>query len=247
MVAACAPSAAAGENPGVVLGTILGVAAKRFGRDKLTIVASPPIASLGAWLEQLVCRIHRQGRQAVSSRSIASRSLHRSCTAAIGSSSTCACDPLPTRRRTRPSPRWSVRVIPSSASSWTIEYDLGQEFFRWEIATAVAGSILGIHPFDQPDVEASKVETRKLTDEYERAGTLPAEVPLCSDGDVALFADARNAAALNAAVGKQRTLAVVPRGSRRAIGRRRLSGAARLRRDERGARACAAGDPHRGA
>src|SRR4029434_3424655 len=49
-------------------------------------------------------------------------------------------------------------------------YDLGEEFFRWEVATAVAGSILGIHPFDQPDVEASKIATRKLTDEYEKSG-----------------------------------------------------------------------------
>jgi transaldolase/glucose-6-phosphate isomerase len=47
-------------------------------------------------------------------------------------------------------------------------YDLGQEFFRWEIATAVAGAIIGINPFDQPDVEASKIATRKLTDEYEQ-------------------------------------------------------------------------------
>ena len=54
-------------------------------------------------------------------------------------------------------------------------YDLGEEFFRWEFATAVAGSILGIHPFDQPDVEASKTATRKLTADYERSGVLPAE------------------------------------------------------------------------
>ena len=55
------------------------------------------------------------------------------------------------------------------------EYQLGAEFFRWEIATAVAGSVLGIHPFDQPDVEAAKIETRKLTSEYEAHGSLPAE------------------------------------------------------------------------
>ena len=54
-------------------------------------------------------------------------------------------------------------------------YDLGQEFFRWEIATAVAGSIIGINPFNQPDVEASKIATRNLTTEYEKTGSLPAE------------------------------------------------------------------------
>ena len=52
-------------------------------------------------------------------------------------------------------------------------YDLGQEFFRWEIATAVAGSIIGINAFNQPDVEASKIVTRKLTSEYEKNGSLP--------------------------------------------------------------------------
>src|SRR5205814_7744513 len=76
-------------------------------------------------------------------------------------------------------------------------YDLGQEFFRWEIATAVAGSIIGINPFDQPDVEASKIATRKLTDEYEQSGSLPEEIPLFEGDGVKLFADERNAKALN--------------------------------------------------
>ena len=68
-------------------------------------------------------------------------------------------------------------------------YDIGQEFFRWEIATAVAGSIIGINPFDQPDVEASKIATRKLTDEYERSGSLPAESPFFEADGIKLFAD----------------------------------------------------------
>ena len=55
-------------------------------------------------------------------------------------------------------------------------YDLGQEFFRWEIATAVAGSVIGINAFNQPDVEASKIETRKLTEQYEKIRLAPARV-----------------------------------------------------------------------
>ncbi|HEU0154768.1 MAG TPA: transaldolase, partial [Stellaceae bacterium] len=70
------------------------------------------------------------------------------------------------------------------------------EFFRWEMATAVAGSIIGINPFDQPDVEASKVKTRDLTAEYEKAGALPAERPFFEGDGVALYADPRNEAAL---------------------------------------------------
>jgi transaldolase/glucose-6-phosphate isomerase len=73
---------------------------------------------------------------------------------------------------------------------------LGQDFFRWEMATAVAGSIIGINPFDQPDVEASKVKTRDLTAEYEKAGALPAERPFFDGDGFALYADPHNEAAL---------------------------------------------------
>ncbi len=69
---------------------------------------------------------------------------------------------------------------------------LGQEFFRWEMATAVAGSIIGINPFDQPDVEAQKIETRKLTAEYEKTGKLPSEEPFFAADGIELYADPRN-------------------------------------------------------
>jgi transaldolase/glucose-6-phosphate isomerase len=86
-------------------------------------------------------------------------------------------------------------------------YDLGEEFFRWEIATAVAGSILGINPFDQPDVEASKIATRKLTAEYEKNGALPAETPIFTGEGIQLFTDEKNAAALARMVKGHHTLA----------------------------------------
>ena len=78
-------------------------------------------------------------------------------------------------------------------------YDLGQEFFRWEVATAVAGAVIGVHPFDQPDVEASKVATHRLTAEFERTGQFPPESPIIEEGGVRLYADESNAAALKAA------------------------------------------------
>jgi transaldolase/glucose-6-phosphate isomerase len=74
-----------------------------------------------------------------------------------------------------------------------------QEFFRFEIATAVAGSILGINPFDQPDVEASKIKTRELTSAFEKSGELPREAPVCSEGSLTIYTDAANAAALRKA------------------------------------------------
>jgi hypothetical protein len=80
---------------------------------------------------------------------------------------------------------------------------LGQEFFRWEIATAVAGALLGINPFDQPDVESAKIAARSLMAEYEQTGKLPAETPLTVDGALTLFTDPKNAEALKAAAGGQ--------------------------------------------
>jgi hypothetical protein len=85
-------------------------------------------------------------------------------------------------------------------------YDLGQEFFRWEIATAVAGSVIGINAFNQPDVEASKIETRKLTEQYEKSGSLPPESPVLQEAGIKLFTDEKNAAALKQAAGGDATL-----------------------------------------
>ncbi|HEX3092856.1 MAG TPA: transaldolase, partial [Candidatus Angelobacter sp.] len=76
----------------------------------------------------------------------------------------------------------------------------------WEIATAVAGSILKINPFNQPDVEASKIVTRQLTEAYEKTGKLPEEAPLFDDGTIKLFTDERNAASLKSLAGSDRSL-----------------------------------------
>jgi transaldolase/glucose-6-phosphate isomerase len=75
-------------------------------------------------------------------------------------------------------------------------WHVGGEFFRWEIATAVAGAVIGINPFDQPDVEASKIKTRALTDAYEQQDGLPAETPIFRANGISLYADSKNAAAL---------------------------------------------------
>jgi len=214
MVAACGPRSAAQENPGVVLGTILGVAATH-GRDKLTIIASPGIFDLGAWLEQLIAES----------------------TGKVGK----GIIPVDRERVVRPSTYGNDRVFaylrlaskPNKAQDGAVmalqraghpvvsisvsdAYALGQEFFRWEIATAVAGSIMGINAFNQPDVEASKVETRKLTSEYEAKGKLPIEVPFFEAGGMQFFADEKNVAAihggLNAAAVLKRHLCRISAG-----------------------------------
>jgi hypothetical protein len=86
-------------------------------------------------------------------------------------------------------------------------YELGAEFFRWEIATAVAGSIIGINAFNQPDVEASKIVTKDLTSAYEKTGSLPAEKPVVEDGGIKLFTDEKNAVDLARAAGGEKSLA----------------------------------------
>ena len=206
MVCACMPSVPVEENPGVVLGTILGVAASQFGRDKMTIVASPAIGDLGAWLEQLVAEsTGKEGkgvipidREALGKPDVYGRDrifVYLRLLSAPDAAQDAAVDEL--ERAGHP----VVRIVVDDP------YDLGEEFFRWEIATAVAGSILGIDPFDQPDVEASKIATRKLTTEYEKRGALPAETPIFTADGIELFTDEKNAAALAKMVNGTPTLA----------------------------------------
>jgi transaldolase/glucose-6-phosphate isomerase len=195
MVHACAASVPVEQNPGVVLGAILGTAAKS-GRDKVTIIASPAIADLGAWLEQLLAEsTGKQGKGIIP----VDRE-HLAAPAIYGN------DRIFAYMRFTPAPD-SVQDAKVSALeaagqpvirvSMSDTHDLGQEFFRWEIATAVAGSIIGINAFNQPDVEASKIETRKLTTEYEKVGSLPAEKPIFEANGIQLFTDPKNAAALS--------------------------------------------------
>jgi transaldolase/glucose-6-phosphate isomerase len=176
MADACAATVAAEENPGVVLGTILGVLAKR-GRDKVTLVVSPGIHDLGAWLEQLLAEsTGKEGKGLIP--------VDRE---PAGAPALYGDDRLFVYLRLAPAPdaRQDEQIAALETAGHPVvrlvvedPYDLGAEFFRWELATAVAGAILGINPFDQPDVEASKIATRRLTDQYERTGTLPGETPV---------------------------------------------------------------------
>jgi transaldolase / glucose-6-phosphate isomerase len=194
MVQACAASVPVELNPGVMLGVILGTAAKA-GRDKLTIIASPEISDLGAWLEQLVAE--STGKQGKGIIPVDREQL--SAPEAYGNDRIFAY----LRLESAPDADQDAKVTALEKAGQPVirvavndTYDLGQEFFRWEIATAVAGSIIGINAFNQPDVEASKVETRKLTSEYEKSGSLPSEQPIHEQAGIKLFADPKNASAL---------------------------------------------------
>jgi transaldolase / glucose-6-phosphate isomerase len=197
MAKACGAAVAADKNPGVLLGVILGTAA-REGLDKVTFISSPGIADVGAWLEQLLAEsTGKQGKGIVP--------VDRERVAkpeAYGNDRVFAY----LRLESKPDKRQDAAVAALEKDGLPVvrigvknPYNLGQEFFRWEIATAVAGSIIGINAFNQPDVEASKIETRKLTSEYEATGKLPAETPFLETEGIKLYADERNAAAFKSA------------------------------------------------
>ena len=205
MTHACASSVAADQNPGVVLGAILGTA-QRTGRDKVTIYTSPAISDLGAWLEQLLAEsTGKQGKGLipVDREEIGQASVYGNDRVFVylrhDASADARQDAAVTALEKAGQP--VIRIVVPDV------YDVAGEFFRWEIATAVAGSVIGIDAFNQPDVEASKIETRKLTSEYEQKGSLPPESPIVADAGILLYTDPKNAAALKQAAGNDTTLA----------------------------------------
>jgi len=194
MVHACGATVPAAKNPGVVLGAILGTAANQ-GRDKVTIISSPGISDLGAWLEQLLAESTGKigkGIVPVDRERLAKPENY-------GNDRVFAylrLESAPDREQDAAVQALEKAGQPVVRITVQEEYAIGEEFFRWEIATAVAGSIIGINAFNQPDVEASKIETRKLTSEYEAKGKLPDEKPFFESDGVKLYADSRNAEAL---------------------------------------------------
>lgn len=195
------------DNPGLQLGVALGAMA-RAGRDKLTIISSPGIRSFGAWLEQLVGEsTGKQGKAIIP--------LDRE---AAGTPAQYGNDRVivHVRRADGADPVQDAAIQALIAAGQAVvridlrdAYDLGAELFRWEVATAFAGAVLGVNPFDQPDVEASKIASRRLTAAYEVTGSLQAETSFLETEGVKLFSDGRNAFALGAACGGTRTLASI--------------------------------------
>ncbi len=204
MVRACGPTATVEENPGAALGVILGTAAKA-GRDKITIITSPAISDLGAWLEQLIAESTGKIGKGI----IPVDREHLASPDTYGNDRVFAYVRL--ENGVDADQEAKVAAIekaghPVVRITMPDIYDLGAEFFRWEIATAVAGAIIGINAFNQPDVEASKIATRNLTSEYEKNGSLPAEKPILEDSGVKLFTDEKNAAELARNAGADKTL-----------------------------------------
>jgi transaldolase/glucose-6-phosphate isomerase len=205
MVHSCAASVPAGDNPAVLLGVILGTLASA-GRDKVTLITSPRIASLGAWLEQLIA-------ESTGKRSKGLIPIDRE---AVGAASVYGDDRVfvYTRLESEPDLAQDAAVDALERAGQPVVrisiadiYDIGQEFFRWEMAVAVASAVIGVNPFDQPDVEANKIVTRELTSMLETTGVLPDVTPMCGESGLSLFADTRHAAVLERSAGGDRSFA----------------------------------------
>jgi transaldolase / glucose-6-phosphate isomerase len=197
MVRSCGPDVPPHENPGVQLGLAMGLAGLE-GRDKVTLLSSKKIADFGAWAEQLIAEStgkDGKGLIPIDGETLGdvgqyghdrffidirtegeSDAAHDAKLAALEK----AGHPV-------------VRIVMKSIDH------IGQEFFRFEMAVAVAGSVLGINPFNQPDVEAAKIKTRELTASFEKTGSLPKEEPVVSTETADIYTDDKNATDLRKA------------------------------------------------
>ena len=186
MVISCGADVPPTANPGMRLGAIIGEAA-RAGRNKLTILSSERLKPLGAWLEQLLAEL--TGKQG---KGVIPVDLEP-----VGDPAAYGEDRLFVHLQLKGDDdcELEARVAALEAAGQPVARItlaeptlIAQEFFRWEIATAVAGAIIGIDPFDQPDVEAAKVKARLLVEDYERTGTLDLPEPILREGQLSFFA-----------------------------------------------------------
>ncbi|HEX8246557.1 MAG TPA: bifunctional transaldolase/phosoglucose isomerase [Pyrinomonadaceae bacterium] len=203
MVAAC-KNENPDENPGAILGTILG-ACHREGRDKLTIFTSPEIYDVGAWLEQLIAE--STGKNGVSVIPVDREPLlpvedygddRVFAYLKLKDSGDDSLDEKVSALAAKGQPVVRIELEDKA--------NLGQEFFRWEFATAVAGAIMKINPFNQPDVESAKIEAKKITEEYEEKGELPPETPFYEADGIKLFTGEKYAGELGVYVGDGKSL-----------------------------------------
>ena len=171
-----AEQALADPQPGIQLGAFLGAGALA-GRDKLTLIASPAASAVGAWIEQLIAE--STGKDG---KGLLPVDLEPEC-----ATHTYGPDRLFIHLRLDDTADARVQAIaeaghPVLCLQLANTYDLGAAFFHWEIATAIAGFLLDIHPFDQPDVEAAKELARQMVAAYQQNGALPVPAPDLVDG-----------------------------------------------------------------
>ncbi|MBV9533435.1 MAG: bifunctional transaldolase/phosoglucose isomerase, partial [Bradyrhizobium sp.] len=198
MVRSCAADVPPHENPGAQLGLAMGQAGLE-GRDKVTIVSSKKIADFGAWAEQLIAEstgkdgkglIPIDREQPLGEPSVYGNDRFFVDIRTEGEDDAVHQERLSALERAG---HPVARIVMKSIDH------VGQEFFRFEMATAVLGAVLKINPFNQPDVESAKVKTRELTAAFEKTGKLPPERPVKALSEADIFTDESNAAELRRA------------------------------------------------
>lgn len=171
MMERCGPEVAVVKNPGAELAAVLG-SAVREGRDKLTLVTSPALASFGAWIEQLIAEsTGKEGRGVlpVDLEPLGAPECYGADRLFVYVRLEDGVDEAQDAALTRLAQAGQPVITLPMGSVW----DLGAEFFRWEMATALLGALLGINAFDQPNVQESKDNTKALLEKYTTDGALP--------------------------------------------------------------------------
>ncbi len=191
MMRACGAKIGAKDHPGITLGAVMGAAGKE-GRDKVTLVCSPSISSFGAWVEQLVAEsTGKEGRGVLPVVGATAGKPHDYATdrlfiyLRVDNDDNAELDSEVQALRQAGHPTVTLH-LPDT-------YALGGEFFRWEFATAIAGKLFDINPFDEPNVTESKINTNRNLQYFENHGSLPTTEPLLSEDGVSLYADERMA------------------------------------------------------
>lgn len=178
----CGPATPAQENAALVLGAVLGALAL-VGKDKLTILAAPPLAGVGTWLEQLVAEsTGKSGKGIVPIDGEPWREASGYASDRVFIELQLAAEP--DRTIAAQAQALTAAGHPVISIQWQDRYDLGGEVIRWSIATTLAGSLLGLNPFDQPNVQESKDRTTALLAHYARDRRFPTAEPLPLEEDV---------------------------------------------------------------
>jgi hypothetical protein len=182
MMAQCSPEMPAVRNPGLVLGSVIGEGALH-GRDKLTLVADDELVPFGAWLEQLIAEStgkEGKGILPVAGEQVGDPSVYGGDRLFVYLRKDGKYDEAVERLRSADHPAIVLRMED--------EYELGAEFYRWEVATAVASAILGVNSFDQPDVQDNKIRTKNLIQAYKQSGVLDEGKPVWEGEGIKVYA-----------------------------------------------------------
>jgi hypothetical protein len=182
------------ENPAAQLGVIMGELANAQ-RDKLTFITSPAICSFGDWVEQLIAE--STGKQNAAGQGVGILPVVGG---AVVDPSLYAGDRLFVYLRLAGDHTHDLSLIALEDAGQPVVdvevadlYDLGGQFYLWELAIAIAGARMGIQPFDQPNVEAAKVQARKVADDYREQGRLPEPKPTLQSEQVSVYGAAHDA------------------------------------------------------